>query len=85
MIRKLLTTTNVVTLMLVSPCFRTPFASKRVHRCQTLLKPGLQHFNYKFPLILELLSWKRSPLVRSEILGLFVNALAPDDMDSRYR
>ena len=71
--------------MLLSSCFRTPFTSKRVHGSQTLLELPLQHFYLNFPLILKRLSWERSPLVRTEILGLFGNTLTVDHMYSRHR
>ena len=80
-----MTATNVVTLMSVSSCFRTPFASKRVHVSQILLERAIKHLSPKFPLIKEKLSWKISTLVRSEILGLFSNTLTADHMYSRHR
>ena len=66
-----------------SSCFRTPFPSQSVHRSQKLLKSERQHFYPNSPLIQHILSYKRSLLVRSEILGLFGNTLAPDHMYSR--
>ena len=75
----------MVTLMPVSSCFRTPFASKRVHVSQTLLEPALKNLDPTFPLIYEKLSWKISTLVRSEILGLFGNTLSTDHICSRHR
>ena len=71
--------------MPVSSCFRTPFASKRVHGSQTLLESALQHFHPNFSLIKDNLSWKTSLLARSEILGLFGNTLTTDHMSSRHR
>ena len=63
-----------------SSSFRTLFESERVHGCQTLLKPTRQLFSANFPLIQDKLSYKTSLLVRSEILGLFGNALTRDHM-----
>ena len=80
-----MTLTNVLTSMPVSSCFRTPFARKRVRGSQTLLEIAIQHFHPIFPLIYDRLSWKTSPLVRSEILGLFCNTLTADHMYSRHR
>ena len=77
--------TNVVTSMPVRSSFRTPFASKRVPRSQTLLEPAQQHFHHNFALILDKLSWKTSLLVRSEILGHFGNSLTAYHMYSRHR
>ena len=71
--------------MIVSSCFRTPFASKRVHGSETLLEPALKHFNLSFPLIQDKLSWKRSIFVRFGILELFGNTLTADHMYSRHR
>ena len=46
---------------------------------QALLKSARQHVYPKFASILYRLSWKTSLLVRSEILGLFVNTFTADD------
>ena len=75
----------MVTLMPVGSCFKTAFASKRVHGSQTLLELALKNFHPNFPLIQEKLSWKTSPLVRSEILGLFGNTLTTCHICSRNR
>ena len=80
-----MTPTNVVSSMPVSRCFRTPFPSKRIHGSQTLLEPPLQHFHHNFPLIYGKLSWKKSPLVRSDILGQFGNTFTADRMYSCHR
>ena len=56
---------------------------KRFHRSQTLLEVPLQQFYPNFPLIYKKVSWKTSPLVRSEILGLFGNRFTVDCMYSR--
>ena len=83
--QKLLTLTNVVTSMLLSSCFRTAFASKRLRGCHTFLENVLKHFHPIFALIYGKLSWKTSPLVRSEILRMFGNTLTADHMYSRHR
>ena len=80
-----MTPTNVVTSMPVSSCFRTLFASKRFHGCETLLEPALKHFHPNFALILDKLSWRKSPLLRSKILGLFGNTLTAEYMFSPHR
>ena len=49
--------------------FRTPFGSQRVNGLQTLLKPARRRFLRNFLFISEKLSWKKSLLVRSWILG----------------
>ena len=45
---------------------------------QTLSKSARQHFYRNFTLMQQKLSWKTSSLVRSKILGLFVNTMATD-------
>ena len=75
----------MVTSLRVSSCFRTHFASKGVHGSQTLLEPALQRFYPNFSLIWDKVSWKRSPLVRSKILGLFCNTFNADRMSSFHR
>ena len=71
--------------MPVSSSFRTPFASKRVHKSQRLPEPALQRFYPYFLLIKDKVRWKASPLVRSKILGLFGNRFTTDRMYSRHR
>ena len=44
--------------MPVSSCFRTPFATKRVHGCQIHLEPTLHQFYPNFQLIQDKVSWK---------------------------
>ena len=60
-------------------CFRTLFLSQRVNGSQTLLKSARYCFYLIVKGILDKLSWKKLVLVRSEILGLFVETLAVDD------
>ena len=58
--------------------FRTPFGSQRYSGSKTALKSARQNF---YPIVSssrDILSWKVSLLVRSEILGLFVNTLTAD-------
>ena len=50
---------------------------------QTLLKSARQHYYPIFPCIWDILSWKKSALVWSEILRLFVNTLNADNKYSR--
>ena len=60
-------------------CFRRPFANKRVNVFQTLLKSERQHYYPIFLCIWDMLSWKKSALVSSEILRLFVKTLTADN------
>ena len=63
--------------------FRTSFVKQRVSVFETLLKSARHHYYQMFPWIWEKLSWKKSFLVRPEILGLFVNTLTPGYQYSR--
>ena len=65
------------------PYFRTAFGNQPVDGYQTLLK-SVQHYYYPiFPWIWDKLSWKNAALVRSKILGLFVNKLTAEYKYSR--
>ena len=72
----------MVTSILVSSCFRTPFASQPIHVSQTLLEHALQRFYPNFPLLFKKVSWKISPLLRSQILGIFGNTFTAGRMYS---
>ena len=73
--RTLLTPRDVVFSMAESSCFITPYRTQRVNGSQTLRKPAQQHFYPSFLSISDKLGWRKSLLVRSEILGLFFNTL----------
>ena len=65
------------------PYFRTAFGNQPVDEYETLLK-SVRHYYYRiFPWIWDKLSWNKSALVRSKILGLFVNTLTVEYMYSR--
>ena len=65
------------------PYFRTAFGNQHVNMLETLLKSA-QHYYYPiFPGIWDKLSWKKSALVRSKILGLFGNTLNAEYSYSR--
>ena len=64
-------------------CFSTPFGKQRVNGFETLLKSARHHYFPIFPLIGDKLSWKKSALVTSEMLRVFVKTLTPDDKYSR--
>ena len=59
--------------------FRRPFGNQRVNVFQTLLKSAPHHYYPIFWFILDILSWKKSALVLSDILRLFVNTLTADN------
>ena len=60
-------------------CFTRPFGNQRVNGFETLLKSERHHYFPLCPRFRDKLSWKKSALVTSEILRLFVNTLTPDD------
>ena len=64
--------------------FRQPFGGQRVNSSKIVLKSGRHHFFTNIPLIWDKMRWKKSLLVRSEILGLFINTLTSDDKYSRH-
>ena len=64
-------------------CFRRPCGNQSANGFQTLLKLGRHHYYPIFPCIWDILSWKKSALVWSEILRLFVNTLTADNKYSR--
>ena len=66
-----------------NPYFRTAFGNQPVNGQETLLKSAQHYFYPIFPWIWDKLSWKKSALVRSKILGLFVNTLTAEYTYSR--
>ena len=60
------------------PYFRTAFGNQPVNRYQTLLKSARHYYYPIFPWVWDKLSWKKPALVRSKILGLFVNTLTSE-------
>ena len=66
-----------------SSCFSTPFGKQTVNGFETLLKSARHHYFAIIPRIRDILSWKKSALVTSEIFRLFVKTLTPDDKYSR--
>ena len=65
------------------PYFITRFGKQRVSVFETLLNSERHHYYRMFPWFWDKLSWKKSFLVRSGILGLFVNILTVEYMYSR--
>ena len=61
------------------PCVRTLMDSQHVKGSEILLKSARQYFGHIFLLLWRETSSKKSVLVVSEILRLFVNILAPDE------
>ena len=60
------------------PYFRTAFGNQPFNGYQTLLKFARHYYYPIFPWIWDKLSWKKSALVGSKILGLFVNTLTAE-------
>ena len=65
------------------PYFRTAFGNQPVNGYQTLLKSARHYYYPIFPWIWDKLSWRKSALVRSKILGLFVNTFTAESTYSR--
>ena len=64
-------------------CFRTSFRNQRVNGSHTLQNSAKGHFYLRFPSFSLRQILKRSLLVRSEILGLYVNEMSADVRDYR--
>ena len=65
------------------PYFRKRFGKQLVSGFETLLKLARHHCYRMFPWISDKLSWKKSVLVGSEILGLFFITFTSEDKYSR--
>ena len=65
------------------PYFRTAFGNQPVNQYETLLKSARHYYYPIFPWVWDKLSWKKSSLVRSKILGLFINTLTAEYTYSR--
>ena len=65
------------------PFLRTPFDNERFNLFQILVNSARHHYYLLFSWIRGKLSWKKSALVWSDILRLFVNILTADDNYSR--
>ena len=65
------------------PYFRTAFGNQPVNESETLVKSARHNYYPIFPWIWDKLSLKKSVLVRSKILGLFVNTLTAEYTYSR--
>ena len=66
-----------------SSCFWKPSRSEHVNESQNLLKSAEKHFYPTSASFWAKLSYKKSFLVKSEILGLLVNTLTTDYQYSR--
>ena len=59
--------------------FRTSSGSQHVGGCQTIAKSVWEHFYHIFSSFWRQMTWDISPLVKLEVLGVFVNTLNADD------
>ena len=59
--------------------FRTSFDSQHVKASETLVKSAWKHFYHSFLSLSGEMIWKMSPLLKFEMLGVFVNIVAADD------
>ena len=65
--------------MFKKPCFRKPFEGQHAKAFETLLTSAWKLFYDIAQSLWKKSSWKMSPLVICEILGLSVNPLIVDD------
>ena len=59
--------------------FRTSFDSEHIKASETLVKSAREHFYHIFSSLWEEMIWEMSPLVKFEILRVFVKTLTADD------
>ena len=83
MFLKLLTLKDVLTYMHKSYCFWKHSRSERLNESQKLLKSAEKYFYPTSASFWAKLSYKKSFLVKSDILGLLVNTLTTDYQYSR--
>ena len=83
--RELLIPKNTVTWMPESSCFRTPFGSRRVKGCQTLLKSARQQFYVNFSFMSNKVGCVSCLFVGSEMWGGSINMWTADDMYSWHK
>ena len=77
---KLQTVKNMVRPFSKKRAFRTSFDSQHVKGSQTLLKSAWDYFYHIFPSLSREMIWKIFPLLKFEIIGVFVNTLTADYM-----
>ena len=65
------------------PYFSTRFGKQRASGFETLLESARQNYYRNFQSIWDKLCWKKSVLVRSEVLGMFFNTLTAEFQYSR--
>ena len=60
-------------------CFRGPFNKQHGKRAQAMLKSASEHLYHIHRSLRRELSWQKSLLLTSKILGLLVNTLATEE------
>ena len=58
--------------------FRTSFDSQHAKGSQALVKPSWENFYHIFPSLWGIMIWKISPLLKFEMIGVFVNTWTAD-------
>ena len=69
----------MITLTSKSSCNGTLFGNQHIYEIQTFLKLERHHYYPVFPWIGDIVSFKKSELVWSDILRQFVNTLTADN------
>ena len=75
---KLSTVSGLVTPLTIQRCLKTSFESQHVKLFQKLVKSSLQHFYHIFLSVWGEMTWKISPWLKFEMIGLFVNRWTAD-------
>ena len=75
---KLQTVKDSVSELFKKRCSRTSFDSQHVKGFQTLVKSSWDHFHHIFPLLWGEIIWKASPLLKFEMIGVFVKTWTAD-------
>ena len=75
---KLVTVQGLDTPLTIQRRLKTFFDSQHVKRFQTLVKSSWEHFYQIFSSLWGEMTWKISPWLKFEIIGLFVNTWTAD-------
>ena len=76
---KLQTVKDLVRPLSIKCSFRTSFDSQHSKVSQTVVKSASQHFYHVFPSLCGEMIWKISPLLKFEMIGVFLNTLTADE------
>ena len=75
---KLTTVKGLVTPLTIQSRLKTSFDSQHVKRFQTLVKFSWENFYQFLSSLWAEMIWKRSPILKFEIIGLFANTRSTD-------